>query len=135
MLKNHSLPLIAALIALSTAACHPWGQRLCTLEVARDGRVVFDSMFDVSDGKGIAAIWDEAGEIPFSTNLASPEAFSFPEATRAHLDGDVAVRILHSEVLGEVTLESLDLVRSDGEATDWRLPREEILRAKAAAGL
>lgn len=41
----------------------------------------------------------------------------------------------HSDVLGEVTLESLDLVRSDGEATDWRLPREEILRAKAAAGL
>ena len=82
MLKNHLLPLIAALIALSTAACHPWGQRLCTLEVAHDGRVVFDSMFDVSDGKGIAAIWDVAGEIPFSTNLVSPSR-SFPEATRS----------------------------------------------------
>ena len=122
-------------LALSAAACHPFGQRLCTLEVAREGRVVFDSMFDVSDGKGLGAIWDEAGEVPVSTNLASPEAFSFPEPTRAHLDGEVAVRILHSDVLDEVTLESLDLVRSDGDAADWRLPREEILRAKAAAGL
>ena len=135
MPNRPSLPLIAALIALSAAACHPWGQRLCTLEVAQEGRVVFDSMFDVSDGKGIPAIWDEAGEIPVSTNLASPEAFSFPEPTRAHLDGEVAVRILHGDVLDEVTLEGLDLVRSDGDATDWRLPREEILRAKAAAGL
>jgi len=132
------LPFTKALslaLALSAAACHPWGQRLCTVEVAQEGRVVFDSLFDVSDGKGIAAIWDEAGEIPFSTNVASPEAFSFPEPTRAHLDGEVAVRILHGDVLDEVTLEGLDLVRSDGDATDWRLPREEILRAKAAAGL
>jgi len=122
-------------LALSAAACHPSGQRLCTVEIAQEGRVVFDSLFDVSDGKGIAAIWDEAGEIPFSANVASPEAFSFPEPTRAHLDGEVAVRILHGDVLDEVTLEGLDLVRSDGDATDWRLPREEILRAKAAAGL
>ena len=132
------LPFTKALslaLALSAAACHPFGQRLCTLELAQEGRVVFDSLFDVSDGKGIAAIWDEAGEIPFSTNVASPEAFSFPAPTRAHLDGEVAVRILHGDVLDEVTLEGLDLVRSDGDATDWRLPREEILRAKAASGL
>ncbi len=130
-----ALALSTALLAISSAACHPWGMRLLSLEVRQGEEVVYRSSFDVRDGEGAAAIWDEAGENLFTDDLAVPDAFTFPESTRAHLDGEVGLRISHGDLtISEVSLEGLDLIRSDDSATDWRLPREEILRAKAAAG-
>ncbi|MDG1490398.1 MAG: hypothetical protein P8R43_00810 [Planctomycetota bacterium] len=136
ILTRTLIVLSTALFALSTAACHPWGMRLLTLEVRKGGEVVYESSFDVRDDKGTAAIWDEAGENLFADGLSAPGAFTFPEDTRAHLDGEVDLRIAHGDMtLSEVSLEGLDLIRSGDSTTDWRLPREEILRAKAAAGL
>ncbi len=129
-----ALPLLV--LALTASGCHPWGMRLLSLEVRKGGEVVYVSAFDVRDDKGAAAIWDEAGENLFTDGLAVPDAFTFPESTRAHLDGEVNVRIAHgSQIISDVSLEGIDLIRSDDSATDWHLPREEILRAKAAAGL
>lgn len=130
------LALSLVVLALTASGCHPWGMRLLSLEVRKGGEVVYESAFDVRDDKGTAAIWDEAGENLFTDGLSIPDAFTFPESTRAHLEGEVVVRIAHGDTtLSEVSLEGLDLVRSGDDDTDWRLPREEILRAKAAAGL
>ena len=136
LLARSSLALFTALLAFAAAGCHPWGMRLLSLEVQHGGEVVYQSSFDVRDDKGTAEIWDEAGENLFADGLSAPEAFTFPEDTRAHLDGTVDVRIAHGDgIISEVSLEGLDLIRSSEDTTDWRLPREEILRAKAAAGL
>lgn len=130
------LALSLVVLALTASGCHPWGMRLLSLEVRKGGEVVYVSAFDVRDDKGTAAIWDEAGENLWTDGLTVPDAFTFPESTRAHLDGEVNLRITHGDMtLSEVSLEGLDLIRSDDGNTDWRLPREEILRAKAAAGL
>lgn len=130
------LALSLVVLALTASGCHPWGMRLLSLEVRKGGEVVFVSAFDVRDDKGTAAIWDEAGENLWTDGLTVPDAFTFPESTRAHLDGEVNLRITHGDMtLSEVSLKGLDLIRSDDGNTDWRLPREEILRAKAAAGL
>lgn len=130
------LALSLVVLALTASGCHPWGMRLLSLEVRKGGEVVYVSAFDVRDDKGTAAIWDEAGENLWTDGLTVPDAFTFPESTRAHLDGEVSLRITHGDMtLSEVSLEGLDLIRSDDGNTDWRLPREEILRAKAAAGL
>lgn len=130
------LALSLVVLALTASGCHPWGMRLLSLEVRKGGEVVYVSAFDVRDDKGTAAIWDEAGENLWTDGLTVPDAFTFPESTRAHLDGEVNLRITHGDMtLSEVSLEGLDLIRSDDGNSDWRLPREEILRAKAAAGL
>ncbi len=130
------LALSLVVLALTASGCHPWGMRLLSLEVRKGGEVVYVSAFDVRDDKGTAAIWDEAGENLWTDGLTVPDAFTFPESTRAHLDGEVNLRITHGDMtLSEVSLKGLDLIRSDDGNTDWRLPREEILRAKAAAGL
>ena len=130
------LALSLVVLALTASGCHPWGMRLLSLEVRKGGEVVYVSAFDVRDDKGTAAIWDEAGENLWTDGLTVPDAFTFPESTRAHLDGEVSLRITHGDMtLSEVSLKGLDLIRSDDGNTDWRLPREEILRAKAAAGL
>jgi len=130
------LALSLVVLALTASGCHPWGMRLLSLEVRKGGEVVYVSAFDVRDDKGTAAIWDEAGENLWTDGLTVPDAFTFPESTRAHLDGEVSLRITHGDMtLSEVSLEGLDLIRSDDGNSDWRLPREEILRAKAAAGL
>jgi len=130
------LALSLVVLALTASGCHPWGMRLLSLEVRKGGEVVYVSAFDVRDDKGTAAIWDEAGENLWTDGLTVPDAFTFPESTRAHLDGEVNLRITHGDMtLSEVSLKGLDLIRSDDGNSDWRLPREEILRAKAAAGL
>ena len=130
------LALSLVVFALTASGCHPWGMRLLSLEVRKGGEVVYESAFDVRDGKGPAAIWDEAGENLWTDGLAVPDAFTFPESTRAHLDGEVNLRITHgNQIVSEVSLEGIDLIRSDDSTTGWHLPREEILRAKAAAGL
>jgi len=130
------LALTPLVLALTASGCHPWGMRLLSLEIRQGEELVYESSFDVRDDKGIAEIWDEAAENIFADGLSAPDAFSFPEPTRAHLDGEVNVRIAHgSQIVSAVSLEGIDLIRSDDFATDWHLPREEILRAKAAAGL
>lgn len=126
--------LTITLAAATLGSCLPPGQRLCSLEVVRGDAVVLETNFDVSDSKGIAAIWDEAGEVPFASPVVKITP-SEQDPTRARLEGEVVVRISHSTVLGEVKLIDLQLIRSDAFATDWRLPRAEIQRAKAAAGL
>ena len=135
-LAKAPLALSLVVLALAASGCHPWGMRLLSLEIRQGEELVYESSFDVRDDKGIAEIWDEAAENIFADGLSAPDAFSFPEPTRAHLDGVVNVRIAHgSQIVSDVSLEGIDLIRSDDSATDWRLPREEILRAKAAAGL
>ena len=124
------------LLLLSLAAClPPPGQKLLSLQVQRDGEFVLSTVFDVPDTSTEAELWDSAGEVPFSTTVDGLEP-SASDPLSAEVVGPVEVRILWNDTVeSAVTLEGLRLLRSAEDSDDWRLPPEEIRRAKAAAGL
>ena len=123
------------LLLLILAGCLPPGQKLLGLEVRRGGELVLSTVFDAPDTSSEAELWDSAGEVPFSTEVARLRP-SAGDPLVAELSGPVEVRILWSETVESgVTLEDLRLQRSAEGADDWRLLPEEVRRAKAAAGL
>ncbi len=119
------------------AACLPPGQKLLRLEVHQAGQVVLATVFDAADSCTVSEIWDEAGECPFSTEVTSTSLVPGDEDPLAVvLTGPVEIRITHVRSLeSSATLTGLRLVRSAPTTDDWRLPPEEIARAKKAAGL
>ena len=129
-----ALPSLSAALLLFAAACMP-GQKLLSLEVVRGEEVLLVTAFDVVDTSTEAEMWDSAGEVPSSTRV-SAIAPSGADPLKAELEGPVQIRILWTDRLEcSATLDGLRLVRSGPGAHDWRLPPEEIRRAKVAAGI
>ena len=136
MLPRAALSLLW-MVCLSPCSCLPPGQMLLSLEVSHRGEVVLSTVFDAPDYSTVAQLWDEAGERPFTTKLATSTLQASPsDPLTAALSGPVEVRIIWcDDVQSVVQLDGVTLVRSERGRDDWRLPAPEIQRAKRAAGL
>ena len=127
--------LLIALVLAGLAGCLPMGQKLLTLEVEQESRVLLSTTFDSDDTSSTAELWESAGEVPFSTQVDALQPSKLDPLT-AEIVGPVQIRILWTDTEESVvTLDGLQLVRSASGSDDWRMPPAEIARAKTAAGL
>ena len=131
-----------AVFALCVAAvsCLPQGRKLLNMQVANQGEVIFETMFDVSDTSDENEIWDAAGQCPFSVvrevdSLPKPDQ---PEGGRSLVELDDAVEIVITwtgELEAQATLEGATVEMCSTTCPGWHLSAETVRRAKEAAGL
>ena len=113
------------------------GQKLLRLTVVQGEELLLETIFDASDRIPRSEIWDEAAEKPFAADYVSPLLQpSEGDPLQVQIRGEVKVNITHvEEDLGTAVLTDVLLVRSSPTSDDWRLPPQEILRAKQFLGL
>jgi hypothetical protein len=133
---------LLAVFALCVAAvsCLPPGRKLLNMQVANQGELVFETVFDVSDTSDESELWDAAGQCPFSVvsevdNLPKPAG---PEGGRSlvELDDSVAILITWTgELQAQAMLEGATVEMCSASCSGWHLSAETVRRAKEAAGL
>jgi hypothetical protein len=117
--------LIAALGLLTTISCTHAGQRLLTIQIELNGRVVFQGIRGVPDNLAIDKIWNIIGDVTFTSDSDQPQTIE--------LTGDIVVRIKHVESeLANAKLEALSL-ECDTTNSGWRLQEGEANRVKKIA--
>jgi len=117
--------LIAAFGLLTTMSCTHPGQRLLTIQIELNGRVVFQGIRGVPDNIAIDKVWNVIGDVTLTSNTDQPQA--------KEVTGDIVVRIKHVESeLANGKLEVLSLER-DTTNSGWRLKEGEVARIKKVA--
>lgn len=110
---------------------------LLRMDVIQGREVILATQFDVDDHSSVSEIWDAASEVPVHAEVIKPSLNPSQDSPlKLELTGPVEIRITHvTSVQTRATMTGLTLIRSSPTTTDWRLPTEEVDRAKKAAGL
>jgi hypothetical protein len=128
---------ICAGVLQCVSSCVPHGQMLLRMDVIQGREVILATQFDVDDHSSVSEIWDAASEVPVHAEVIKPSLNPSQDSPlKLELTGPVEIRITHvTSVQTRATMTGLTLIRSSPTTTDWRLPTEEVDRAKKAAGL
>jgi hypothetical protein len=125
----------ALVILLSGSLCSCLnGQRYLDVQIERDGKVVLETGYGVSDALDAADMWQSLqGESFKSVSTVSPEA---DDPQQAILKGKIRIVIHHvNNEIASAKVDELRLVRAAGSSDRWQLAPGEVKRTARAAGL
>ncbi len=134
MKRSHPIGVTAILCFVAIfLSCAPLGQRLLTVQVESQGKVLFEGIRGVPDSTPIHSMWDELDKVPLEVSSIEAHATDKSEQKEWQLQGPLLVRIKHGpRELAQSTVETLTVHK--GEAgTTWKLDRDEVNRIKARA--
>ena len=132
-MKNCQWIALAALLFLSAmlGSCIP-GQRLLTVQIESEGRVVYEGIHGVPDTTPVEDMWNVIGEVPFHSMAKQNDALGEAKKDVRELEGSIVVRIKHvDDELTRVALKGLTIHSSDSGAS-WSLEGDEVKRVKEA---
>lgn len=121
--------LSIVLLALCTG-CVP-GQRLLTVQIEKDGAVVYEGFHGVPDTTPVPDMWDVLEDIPFEPIERGDSNADSEDVAERTMDGSIIVRIKHVDtVLATSDLKSLTVTsHQDG----WSLNSDQVSRIKQYA--
>ena len=123
---------VSVVLLLATVSCLHYGQRLLTIQIERDGQVVFEGIRGVPDNMPIKEMFDVVGSVAFKSTAADTKASGGSETQARSLAGKIVVRIKHVDLeLASATLETLSL-HSDATGAAWSIGETEVARLKQA---
>jgi hypothetical protein len=104
------------------------------VQIERDGKVVLETGYGVSDALDAADMWQSLqGESFKSVSTVSPEA---DDPQQAILKGKIRIVIHHvNNEIASAKVDELRLVRAAGSSDRWQLAPGEVKRTARAAGL
>ena len=122
--------LLAAPLAMALAGCG--GQRLLTIEILQDGKVVLSGIRGVPDSTPVDPMWNELDDLEFESSKKLPGDDEGSDATT--LAGESIVRIRHTDnVLAEKKVSDLKLTKvKDKDKHLWKLADGEADRVRKA---
>ena len=122
---KYLLNAIVGLSILTTISCVHVGQRLLTIQIEVDGKVMFEGIRGVPDTMAVNDMWDVLSDVSFEART--------DQAPSAELNGNVIVRIKHVDrELATAQLNTLSL-QSDPSGSKWVIGKDESERIKQAA--
>ncbi|MGB4737019.1 MAG: hypothetical protein WBH50_02475 [Fuerstiella sp.] len=128
-IRNLSLVLVAGVFALCTG-CVP-GQRLLTVQIEKDGAVVYEGFHGVPDTTPVPDMWDVLEDIPFEPIETGGDNADAKDGAKQTLDGSIIVRIKHVDaVVATSELESLTITSNED---GWSLDGDQVSRIKDSA--
>jgi hypothetical protein len=124
---------LVILLAFSQFSCLR-GQRFIDVHIERDGQLILQTGYGVSDSLDAAAMWESLnGELFDAVGTIEPEA---DDPKRAVLKGKILIVILHvSNEITRANVDELRLIRPPGSGDRWQLAPDEAQRTAKAAGL
>jgi hypothetical protein len=124
---------LLALLALSPfPGCS--GQRYINVQIERDGVVVLQTEYGVSDSMDAAAMWNTLQGQSFAA--ANPIKSEPEDPKKAVLKGKLRMVILHVKTeIASAKISELRLVRDSDTADRWNLAPGEVDRTSHVAGL
>lgn len=128
-IRHLSIVFLAGVFALCTG-CVP-GQRLLTVQIEKNGAVVYEGFHGVPDATPVPDMWDVLEDIPFEPIERGDSKADSEDATKQTMDGSIVVRIKHVDtVLVTSEMKSLTITsQQDG----WSLDRDQVSRIKQSA--
>ncbi len=106
------------------------GQRLLTVQIESDGKVVYEGIRGVPDNTPVVEMWDVLDDVPFKPTTTKNNGAENDTTNRVTLEGAVVVRIKHvNRELANAALEELTFRHNKVEAT-WSLDAAEVARIK-----
>jgi hypothetical protein len=119
---------------MSALSCTPLGQRLLTVQIESNGKVVYEGIRGVPDSTPVVEMWDVLDDVPFEYTVKDGNAIEDDETNTRKLEGALVLRVKHvNNELARASLEKLTL-RSDDAGETWSLDGAEVERIKVAAG-
>ena len=120
-------------LILCQPSCLPPGQRLLSIQIERDGALVFDGYRGVRDTTPINQMWSVLQHVPFQLVDESTKTSEDARGQTCSLNGEVVVRVNHvDDNLLRASLKSLSM-RKDKGAEHWHLDGSEAARIKKAS--
>ena len=109
------------------------GQRLIEARVERDGQIVLQSQFGISDDASPAIAWGLLGDQKFkAVGHISPEG---NDPQKAVLKGKIRILLRHAgNPFASADVEQLRLNLAPGTDIYWMIPKDEVERTFKAAG-
>ncbi|MDG1872784.1 MAG: hypothetical protein P8J27_02645 [Mariniblastus sp.] len=125
--------LLCLLVTLSSCG-RPPGQRLLTVQIELDGKVVYDGIRGVPDSTPVVEMWNVLGDFQFEENATDADVLENTPNNIRTLKGNVVVKISHAnDELACASLAELTLL-SRGPSGGWTLDEGEVARIKSGAG-
>ena len=128
-IQHLSIVLLAGVFALCIG-CVP-GQRLLTVQIEKDGAVVYEGFHGVPDTTPVPEMWDVLENIAFEPIERGGGNADAEDGAKQTMDGSIIVRLMHVDaVLATSELESLTITSlEDG----WSLDGDQVSRIKDSA--
>jgi len=125
-----------ALVLLLAVSLFPGciGQRALRVQITRDGELILQTAYGVSDRLNAAAIWRSLEGKSFKTvDTLKPET---DDPQKAVVKGKIRIVILHVDrEIASAQVDEIRLVRVPGSNDQWQLAPDEVRRTGQAAGL